>query len=191
MCRSGTVATDELSLALTSESAAVVNEEAGGTGELVALLGQDPDGQLLAGHARQVRAGQLEGLGQLRLVHVDRTGLCLGPSGLQFLDRIFIQLVDIAATRGVVVSRHAASLLSGGIHVFVPVGPGLMRYGLSPVRPATFGSPVLCPRTDRISNRTQSSAAERYRDDVSGKPSGRRRHSRGPRGYDLAPWSLN
>ena len=68
----GAIAADELAVALARQPAAVVHQEAAGAGELVALLGQHPDRQFFTGQAGQVGAGQLQRLGQLGLVDVDR-----------------------------------------------------------------------------------------------------------------------
>jgi hypothetical protein len=66
----------ELAALLGGELAAVVHQEAAGAGELVRLLGDHPDGQLLA---RQVGPRQLEPLGLLGLVDVDARG-ALSPA---------------------------------------------------------------------------------------------------------------
>ena len=87
--------------------AAVLDEEARCTGELVGLPRQHPDGQLLV---RQVGTGQLERLRSLDLVLVDLAGILVVPSGLEFLDRVFALFVCLA--RGVVIGRHAVTSIS-------------------------------------------------------------------------------
>src|SRR6185437_15657682 len=86
--------------------AAVVHQEAAGAGELIVLLRQHPDGQLLTGHAGQVRARQLERLGQFGLVHIDRSGLSLRTASLQFFEGILVQFVNVSTAGGVVVGSH-------------------------------------------------------------------------------------
>src|SRR5262249_2321049 len=60
-------------------------------------------GELLTG---QVGTGQLEVLVELGLVDVDRTGLGLGPPGLELLERVLPELVDLAAARRIVIGSH-------------------------------------------------------------------------------------
>src|SRR4051812_7379114 len=70
--RSGTLAADQLPVPLRGQLAAVVNEEAASTAELVGLHRQHLDGELFVG---QVSAGELEALRHLDLVDVDCAGL--------------------------------------------------------------------------------------------------------------------
>jgi hypothetical protein len=80
----------------------VVHEEAARAGELVGLSRQHAQRQLLV---RQVGAGQLERLGQVGLIAVERAALAVGPPRLQLLEAVFTKvLVDLAW--GVVVGRH-------------------------------------------------------------------------------------
>src|SRR5262245_60783856 len=106
---SGAVPADVLAVLLASQPAAVMYQEAARTGELIILFRQHPDGELLTGQVGQVRTRQLEGLGELRLVDVDRAGLCLGAARLQFVERVFAQLVDIATSRRIVIGGHRPS----------------------------------------------------------------------------------
>ncbi len=78
----GTFAADERPSGAARELASVVHEEAAGAGELIGLARQHPDGEHLTG---QVGPGQLERLGEIRLVLVDRAGLRLGPPCLELL----------------------------------------------------------------------------------------------------------
>src|SRR5690348_4064279 len=69
--RSCAISTDRLPVLLAGQAAAVVHQETAGAGELVVLLGQDANGEFLAGHAGQVGSWQLQRLVQFGLVHVD------------------------------------------------------------------------------------------------------------------------
>ena len=87
---------------LHGQLAAVVHEEAARTAELVYLHRQNLDRQLLVG---QVGAWQLEALGHLCLVDVDRAGLGIHPARLELLEAVLAE-VDLVSTRGVVVGGH-------------------------------------------------------------------------------------
>src|SRR5690606_17108144 len=66
------------------------------------LAGQDADGQLLAG---QVGAGQLEAFCGLCLVLVDHAGRLVGPSRLELLQGVLLEVL-VGLARGVVVGGH-------------------------------------------------------------------------------------
>src|SRR4051812_8359989 len=100
---SGAVAADQL--LLVRELAAVVHQEAAHAGELVQLLGLDLDGQLLV---RQVRAGELEGLGGFRLVLVDLPGVLVVTARLELLEAVLV-LLFLGLPRCVVVGCHSFS----------------------------------------------------------------------------------
>src|SRR5690242_4340297 len=79
------LAADHLAALVARQLAAVVDQVALATGELVGLPRDHPDRQLLTG---EVGAGQLEALGLFGLVDVDaRRGLVDTP-GLELLDRV-------------------------------------------------------------------------------------------------------
>src|SRR4051794_36077605 len=88
--------------ALLCDLAAVADQEAAGTGELVRLAREHPDRQLLV---REVGAGQLERLRGLGLVLVDLAGVLVVTTGLELLDAVFVELF-VGLAWGVVVSRH-------------------------------------------------------------------------------------
>src|SRR5690606_14418387 len=98
----GALRADRLTLVLVGQLAAVVHQEAAGAGELVGLTGQHPDAQLLA---REVGTGELEPLGGLGLVLVDRTRVLLGTARLELLQRVLAELL-VGLARCVVVGRH-------------------------------------------------------------------------------------
>src|SRR6266496_2899722 len=100
------VAADRLAVLLLGEPAAVMHQEALGTGEFVGLLGHDSYGQVLAGQARQVGAGQLEALRGVRLVHVDDSGLVLVSTCLQLLERVLRKIVGLVAAWRIVIGGH-------------------------------------------------------------------------------------
>ena len=100
------VAAEVLPVALACQPAAVVNQEAARAGELVVLLRKHPHGELLTRHAGEISAREFQGLVQLGLVDVDRTGLRFGASGLQLLERVLVQLVGLTTTWGVVIGCH-------------------------------------------------------------------------------------
>lgn len=58
--------------------------------ELIRLTRKDTDGEFLV---RQVRTGQLEGLGSLDLVLVDLAGVLVVSPALEFLDAVLVLLV--------------------------------------------------------------------------------------------------
>src|SRR3954452_2858407 len=157
---SGAVAADQLTVLLTGQPAAVVDQETARAGEFVVLLGQHPDGELLAGQAGEVGAGKFEGLVELGLVHVDRPGLGLGATRLQFFERILAQFVDFTATRCVVVGGHLLSAPSWGRSVmvvvswcFTTVRPDLAWRGIRCLRRCNAWGPRFVPSpAERLSN---------------------------------------
>src|SRR5919106_3629192 len=112
------VAADQVTVLLPCELAAMVNEEALRTGELVGLPRQDTDRELFVG---QVGAGKLEGLRELGLVDVDDAGRLVHPAVLQLLDRVLGQLVVglawcvvVSCHRWIPLAGHSSSCRSGG-----------------------------------------------------------------------------
>src|SRR5690606_22072577 len=98
----GALAADLPAVAVGGELAAVVHQEAARAGELVRLPRDHPQRQLLVG---QVRTGQLERLGEVGLVDVDRAGGLVGAPRLQLLEAVLPQVV-IGLARAVAVGSH-------------------------------------------------------------------------------------
>src|SRR6478735_2726786 len=98
---------DRLALDLLGQLAAVMDEEATRTGELVGLARKHPDRELFV---REVRARKLERLGKVGFVDVDSCRRLVRAPCLQLLEAVLV-LVTIGLAGSVVVGRHGPLLL--------------------------------------------------------------------------------
>jgi len=112
-------------LPVLGELAPVMHQEASRTGELICLARNHPEGQFLVG---QVSTWQLQRLGNVVGIYVDRGRRLVKPASLEFLQAVLGQLI-VGLARAVVVRCH--------------VGPTPPR-SLCALR-VTLGAPLLCP----------------------------------------------
>src|SRR5450432_1711350 len=145
-----TFAADHLGAGTGRELAAVVHQEAARAGELVGLPRQHPQGELFVG---QIRARQLERLGEIRLVAFEDAALPVCPARLQFFKTVFAK-VFVNLARGVVIGRHGSLRCSSSSVVLVPWCSAELR-GTPGGRSASCGAecnaqlPLVVPALER------------------------------------------
>src|SRR2546428_148478 len=101
----GRVPPDRLTVPVCGELAAVMHKEATRAGELVCLPGNHPEGQFLV---RQVSTWQLQRLGNVVWVDVNRARRLVKPASLELLQAVLGQLI-VGLARAVIVRCHVGS----------------------------------------------------------------------------------